>query len=151
MSINKHILSQEGKKLLLDYHTLQNEEWFQLFVEEAKATIVEAVSASRWILVEGYWKLGELIRTNEIVNEYAKGNREFLASLAQNIGISTRTIYYCLQAYDKYPQIDTLPEGKNISWNKLITTYLPESSAKEKDLDENLKLEHKCPKCGYEW
>jgi len=45
--------------------------------------------------------------------------------LAQNLGQSERTLYYALQAYDKYPKLDKLPEGKNITWNKLITKYLP--------------------------
>jgi len=37
-------------------------------------------------------------------------------------------------AFDKYPDIQKLPEGKNITWNKLITKYLP----KQKVISEPL-------------
>lgn len=114
------------KQTIIDIHTLQNEEWYKLLVEDCRATITECVTTSRWILVEGYWGVGQRIREDENVKKYGKGSAEFLASLANNIGISTRTLYYALQAYDKYPDIQGLPEGKNISWNKLITKYLPE-------------------------
>ena len=36
-----------------------------------------------------------------------------------------------MQLYDKYPQLDKIPEGKNITWNKLITKYLPEPEKKQ--------------------
>ncbi|MEK6881801.1 MAG: MT-A70 family methyltransferase, partial [Nanoarchaeota archaeon] len=36
-----------------------------------------------------------------------------------------RTLYYARQAYHKYPKLDQIPNGKNITWNKLITLYLP--------------------------
>ena len=114
------------KKYLVDVRKLQVEEWYQLLVDDCKATIAEAVHTSRWVLVEGYWTVGQRIRDDDNVKKYAKGSAEFLASLANNIGVSTRTLYYCLQAHDKYPDIQTIPEGKNITWNKLITKHLPE-------------------------
>jgi DNA modification methylase len=33
-----------------------------------------------------------------------------------------------VQFYEKYPELDTIPEGKNISWNKIVTKYLPDKS-----------------------
>ena len=99
------------------------------------------------MLVEGYWNVGKLLR------EY-NYNTKSLQDLAVDVGISERTLWYALQTYDKYkssvpdlsrnldvgertiyraiqaydefPKIDMLPEGKNITWNKLITKYLPE-------------------------
>ena len=129
---------------------LQSQEWYEHLVEECKAIITEAVFTSRWALVEGYWTLGKRIRTDLSFTKFAKANLTSLQDLANNLSLSQRTLYYSLQAYDKFPKLDLIPEGKNISWNKLITIYLPESLANEKELDI-LELENHCPKCGYEW
>lgn len=104
---------------------LQTQEWYEALVVECKAIITEAVFTSRWALVEGYWELGKRLREDKKVQEHSKGNKTFVQDLGQNLGISSSTIYYALQAYDKYPKLDRIPEGKNITWNKLITKYLP--------------------------
>ena len=108
------------------------------FIEECKAIITESVFTSRWALVEGYWLLGQRVSQEK----YAKGNAESLQTLAKNLSISTRTLYYAIQAYQRYPTLDTIPDGKNISWNKLITKYLP-----HKDKDHKHR-ELICPHCG---
>ncbi len=112
---------------------------FQALVDECKAIITETIFASRWALVEGYHALGERIQTDEGWQKYAKGNTDACKTLAKNIGISDRTLYYAIQFYDKYPKLDLVPEGKNISWSKVITKYLPkvarEPSTKPSYLD----------------
>lgn len=105
---------------------LQVNEWYQELVEDCKAIITEAVFTSRWALVEGYWLIGERIQADKDFQKFTKGNQTSLQDLARNIGVSERTIYYAKQAYEKYPILDEMPEGKNLSWNKLITKYLPE-------------------------
>lgn len=119
MKINKSILPQ-----------IQNQEWYSHLIEECKAIVTEAVFTSRWALVEGYWELGKRIRDDENVKEYAKGSKTFVQDLARNLNIAERTIYYALQSYDKYSNLDKIPEGKNITWNKLITKYLPKEKIK---------------------
>src|SRR3990167_6875241 len=115
---------------------LTNQEWYNELVEECKAIITEAVFTSRWALVEGYWNLGKRIREDKLAQEFAKGNKTFVQDLGRNLGTSSSTIYYALQAYDKFPDINKLPEGKNISWNKLITKYLPEPKVETPKLPE---------------
>ena len=101
-------------------------EWYVHLIEECKSIIIEAVFTSRWALVEGYWKLGERIREEKGLKKWVQNEvGEVLQGLAKDLSISTRTLYYSLQTYDKYPELDKIPEGKNISWNKLITKYLP--------------------------
>ncbi len=100
---------------------LVRDENYQFLVEQIKATITEAVHNSRWFLVEGYWNVGKLIREKFTGNNLTKQ----LQTLAVDVGISERTLWYCIQFYDRYPSLDTVPEGKNITWNKLITKYLP--------------------------
>jgi len=123
---------------------LQTQEWYTHLVEECKAIITEATFTSRWALVEGYWNLGKRIyeetKTHPNILESVQG-------LAQSIGLSTRTLYYANQTYSKYPNLQELPEGKNISWNKLITKYLPDPRAEIVlpngfQLPENVEIRH---------
>ncbi len=105
---------------------IEQEEWYKALIEECKGIITEAIFTSRWALVEGYWKLGERIETDDNFKKFSKGNQSSLQDLASNLNTSERTIYYARQAYHKFPELNKIPEGKNISWNKLITLYLPE-------------------------
>lgn len=129
---------------------LVDQKWYGELVGECKAIITEATFNSRWALVEGYWQLGERISED---NSNFKRNKiygeKIVQDLAESLGISTRTIHYALQAYNKYPNQE-FPEGKNISWNKLITKYLPEKQTKEIE-ESSSTAEHTCPRCGYEW
>lgn len=102
-------------------------EWYETLVEDCKSIITEAVFTSRWALVQGYWEVGQRIREEEGLKKWAqKEAGRVLQDLAKDLNVSTRTLHYSLQAYDKYPNLDTIPEGKNITWNKLITKYLPQ-------------------------
>ena len=107
--------------------TYQTPDEYHLLIDDCKAIITEAVFASRWALVEGYHQLGERIVTDNEFQRYAKGNKDACKTLARNIGVSSRTLYYAIQFYEKYPILEEIPEGKNISWNKIITKYLPEN------------------------
>jgi N6-adenosine-specific RNA methylase IME4 len=104
----------------------ENSDWYQSLVDDCKAIITEAVFTSRWALVEGYHQLGQRIATDESYQEYAKGNRSSVQDLARKLSTSPRSLYYAIQFYEKYPSLDGVPEGKNISWNKLLTKYLPD-------------------------
>mgnify|MGYP001594440061 CR=1 FL=1 len=119
------------------------QEWYESLVSECKAIITEAVFTSRWALVEGYWELGKRIREEHVnferVHVYGE---KIVQGLAQSLDMSSRTIHYALKAYDKFPSLDKIPEGKNITWNKLITQYLPAPK-------ENI-LEKEIPKGMYE-
>jgi site-specific DNA-methyltransferase (adenine-specific) len=110
---------------------LTKNEWYNELVEDCKAIITEAIFTSRWALVQGYWELGQRIREDKLAQEYSKGNKTFVTDLSRNIKVGYRDIYRALQLYDKYPDINNIPEGKNISWNKLITKYLPDIKEKE--------------------
>lgn len=104
-----------------------NRGWYKELVDECKEIITEAVFTSRWALVEGYWNLGKRISEENDNFERAKiYGEKILQGLAESLDISERTIYYAVQTFKKYPDIQQIPEGKNISWNKLITQYLLE-------------------------
>ena len=104
---------------------ISKNKWYEDLIEECKDIITEAIFTSRWALVEGYWNLGKRIREDLNFQEYSKGNKSSVQDLARNLKQSERTLYYAIQCFDTYPDIQQLPEGKNITWNKLITKYLP--------------------------
>lgn len=104
---------------------LEVNQWYVDLVDDCKTIITEAIFTSRWALVEGYWNLGKRIREDLNFQEYAKGNKSCVQGLALSLKQSERTLYYAVQCFDTYPDIQKLPEGKNITWNKLITKYLP--------------------------
>jgi hypothetical protein len=94
-------------------------------VDEIRAINTEHVFQSRWILVEGYWKIGKLIVDSPL------GSLEALQGLANDTQMSERTLYYARKMYLTYPDIQSLPEGKNITWNKIITKYITEKKVQE--------------------
>ena len=109
---------------------VKDEEWYQSLIDDCKSIITEAVFISRWALVEGYHQLGKRIRDDEKWEKYSKGAYSSLQGLAKNLNLSDRTLYYAVQFYDKYPELDKVPEGKNVTWNKICNKYLPESKDK---------------------
>jgi len=122
---------------------IKNEKYYAL-VDEIRSTITEAVTTSRWVLVEGYWIIGKLIREYFIEGQLTKQ----LQGLAVDVGMSERILWYALQFYDKYPDLNTVPEGKNITWNKIITKYLTTSKVTETTVKEYWI---KCPNCGHKF
>ncbi len=97
-------------------------DWFEKLVEDCQVIITETIFNSRWALVEGYHQLGERIREDSNKKPITK----LLQDLGVSLGKSDSTLWYAVQFYDKYPDLTKVPEGKNISWNKIITKYLPE-------------------------
>jgi len=106
-------------------------EWYQHLIDDCRAIVTEAVFTSRWALVEGYWKLGERISQENNFDRKDAYGKKIVQGLGESLRVSSSTLYYALQAYDKYPDLGQIPEGKNITWNKLITKYLPEPKTED--------------------
>ena len=105
---------------------IEDEEWYIALIEECKAIITEAVFTSRWALVEGYHQLGTRILEENNLDRSNIYGKKIVQGLAQSFGMSERTLWYALKFAEKYPKLNEVPEGKNITWNKVITKYLPE-------------------------
>lgn len=115
-------------------------DWYESLVTDCKAIMTEAVFNSRWALVEGYHALGERIANDKQFVKHAKGNETSLTALSGKLGMSSRNLYRALSFYDKFPDINTLPQGKNISWNKIVTELLPANVTETE--------EKRCLTCG---
>jgi len=108
------------------------DEWYQSLVDDCKSIITEAVFVSRWALVEGYHNLGKRIRRENDNFERAEiYGEKIIACLRESLNISESTIWRAIQFAKKYPDLSKLPEGKNITWNKIITKYLPAHEKEE--------------------
>lgn len=58
-----------------------------------------------------------------------------IPKIAQGIGQREKTVHYAIQLYKLYPDLNSLPEGKAISWYKVTKTlpaYEKVSSKKER-------------------
>lgn len=125
------------------------EKWYQALVSDCHDIITEAVYISRWALVEGYHNLGKRILEEHDNFERAKIYGEgIVQGLAESLNMSSRIIWYAMQFVQKYPDLSKVPEGKNITWNKIITKYLPTSKVTEIVTKEYWI---KCPNCGHKF
>ena len=120
-----------GVELIMEGHT----EAYKALIEELKATITEGVYNSRWELLKTYHEVGELLTSHRDLTQDVK-------MVAVDSGISERTLQRCTRFYEKYPDMEKLPEGKAISWHKLVNKYLPEH--KEEGTVEEFEV---CPMC----
>ena len=99
-----------------DIQVIDKSGWYDLLVEDCKAIVTEAVFTSRWALVEGYHQLGERIVTDENYSRHAR-DRNYVSRLTLSTEIPERTIWRAIQFYNKYPELEEVPEGKNVSFH----------------------------------
>ena len=59
--------------------------------------------------------MGERVRNDINFKEYSKGNKTSVQGLARNLDASERTLYYAIQFYDKYHELDNVPV-----WNIML-------------------------------
>ncbi len=101
------------------------ESWFTNLIEDCKDIVVEHEFASRWALVEGYHTLGSRILSENDNFERAKIYKEQIVQrVAESLQRRPRTIYYAVKFASLYPDLNLLPEGKNIHWKHVINKYL---------------------------
>ena len=116
---------------------MRPDEQFRQIAEDIKTLYNHAFVQAHLVVVESYHEIGRLILT--LPTKYSA-----VTDVARLTGISERTLYRAAKFYEMYPDTSTLPEGNNISWNKIITKYLPES--KEDKVCEHTPISI-CSKC----
>jgi hypothetical protein len=102
-------------------------------IEDIKATMTEGIYNYRQTLLETYHEIGKLISSQHDAS---------VQQISKDSGISQRTLERCVQFYKKFPRMEDLPEGKNISWNKVVNLLLPEHK-ESSNVDEYVV----CPQC----
>ncbi len=109
---------------------------YQLLVQDCREIVVEHEFISRWTLIEGYHALGKRILKFKLKPSH-------VTQLAKDIDRSPRTVQRSIQFYKKYPDLNMLPEGKNVSWHSICNKYLPETTKEKKPVYIT------CEKCGW--
>lgn len=111
-------------------------EWFTTLLDDAKSIIVEHEFTSRWALIEGYHALGKrILEENDNLNRTATYGKGIVNAISQSIGKNPRSVHYAVAFARQFENLDSLPEGKNVSWFKITQKYLP------KPKDEDAKEE----------
>ena len=131
MKLQKKIWIKQTKQLAVknsSLTTLANE------ILEAKK---EFGFLLRWDLIRMYHAVGEILVSHRDTVDLNK--------LSGLVEISKRNLYRSIQFYNKYPDLDRVPEGKAISWRRLINKYLPVHKEKEECDHEFIEV---CKKCG---
>lgn len=96
--------------------TGRDSEHYSSLVDACKAIITEKSFDMNWTRLEMYHAIGEAIRQS---SKGEKSITKLLKDLAMDMGVVERTLWYAVQFYDKYPEIDALPDGKAASWSKV--------------------------------
>lgn len=116
-----------NSKKIISY---KNQEWYQALLDDLTAIATESIWISRLELLKGKWLIGQTICNSEgyVKQQGKKGS--FIQRIAKDINGSQSNIYFCVQFYEQYKfndfsnALEKLPEGKNISWNKMVNKYL---------------------------
>lgn len=88
-----------------------------------KAILVEKQHNAQWELLECYHLVGyEII---EYARQTKSSEREVCNAVSHRLGRGIRTFQYAVEFVKKYPDLEALPEGKIISWHKVVNQYLP--------------------------
>jgi len=128
-----------------------SKDWYMALIEECEAIITETVFNARWELIQGYHKLGGRILEDRLKfegdNIYGQG---IVQCIAKSLSKGKRTVYYAIEFAEKYKDINSLPDGKNISWSK-VCRLLDSGDTKPKDCEHDyeeitIKVCKKCHK-----
>jgi hypothetical protein len=89
---------------------------YSKLIEDCKDIYIEFSFSARWMRIEMFHRIAKLVLQEDI--EPAK-----MTNIANQIGIKPVDLAIGILLVQKYPNLNDLPAGKNISWSK-IADYL---------------------------
>ena len=112
-------------------------------IEEIQQAFTEGEFNSRWALIEAYQHVGTLLLSVDT------DRTKLLHEVSNKIDRSVRTLWYCIKFAEMFPDLQKLPEGKNVSMRKIINNYLTDSKQEEcLHSDKEIISFEKCKQCG---
>ena len=128
-------------------------EWFQVLISDCKDTIIERRCIIAEELIKMKWEIGDRILQD--VESFERANlygRQIIVTVSKALDCSEREIYRCIQFRKKYPDLTILPEGKAITWHKIVNIYLPDKTKDADDPDaacphQQLEIIVRCARC----
>lgn len=104
---------------------VEREDWYIDFIGELKDMIVEKEFNSRWDIVECRHLIGvRILEENDRLDRDKIYGEKIVQRIAKSLGKSHRTISYAIQFAKKFPDLNLLPEGKDINWSRVVRKYL---------------------------
>lgn len=82
-------------------------------IEDCKQIYVELSFNARWTRIAMFHLIGKRIIEEEDLNS------DILAKIARNLGVDVTDIATAVVLADKYPDLDSAPYGKDISWDQV--------------------------------
>ena len=105
--------------------SIVDSDWYRLLVDDCGAIVTEASFIARQTIIEGYHALGLRVKADmskfEEKGIYGKGIVKMVSGAIRR---GERSLYYAMQFVEQYPDVNLLPEGKNLTWSKLCKVYL---------------------------
>lgn len=112
----------QAKAVFKAKETLAPERWESL-IDDLKGIVTEHLTASREQIINMKWYLGD-----RLLEEGEEAITSVLTRVGVELHISHTELWRCLAFRKKFPSLDELwamaPEGKNISWHKLVNSYI---------------------------
>ncbi len=125
---------------------------YKALVEDCNSTRTEMIYAWRIDFIIMHGVIGQRIFTDPLYGKFKKGNFLFIGRLARDIKMSHQELYESIEFYKRYGIVseksegwDRFKEGKNISWNKIVTLYL--RGPKEECKCSKFETIQRCVKC----
>ena len=132
-----------------------SEDRYRYLLDDLKTIAVERGHNARWEYLCGRHEIGQ-----RIIQEIDGGSiTGLLLRLAADLAVAERELWYCVEFVRQYPELNNIPEGKAVSWNKVKKNYLTEHKendivSKEEKPDETqdekylyFVRHHKCIAC----
>jgi len=95
---------------------------FDELADEIKTIYVETRFNAEWSLLEGYHAIGKLLHNYK--EQTGMTHRELCAGVGQAINKKSTSLFYAMKFYERFNDINMLPEGKNVSWRGVCHKYL---------------------------
>lgn len=118
------------KKEIVVKSNFITEPWFKEFSEKVEAVMeeynnakVEFTFSLKWEEITAKHKLGELV---EKYKSKAPSEDKFVQETAEKLHMSKRSLYQCVQFYNKFPKLDKVPGGKEMNFTKIVKNFLTE-------------------------
>lgn len=122
---------------------LQSTDKNNALLDDCVAIWTENDFISRWHRIKAYHEIG-----TRILEEGSNYGDKTVTLVANSIGKSTRNVYRAIEFAKMFPNLDSLPEGKNTTWYSVIHKYLP-TKIEGQDINK-LELVYVCSNCNFE-
>lgn len=134
-----------GAVVVLNGNPVVRNEDYQAILEQIDAVRVEVFHVAHDTIIKGKYEMGEIIAKQKLF-----GITELVQSIAKDLKINERDLWYCFKFYERYEEVSKLPEfeSKAISWNKIKKMLIDPDKAKKPCMHKHKETIICCVDCG---